>query len=144
MSTLTIHRKQFLKIGIPYWIYIDGRELGIMKGEEVNINLPAGEYNIAIRIVLILFKWQFHIGGSRKISVDDNTVRHLWITDKERVWNILFDIDLVLWIAEFFFTLPYPWKTVYDILSNGFFAIWLLRIWIIRNSYFIISDSRSK
>lgn len=138
MSNLTLHRRQAFKIGIPYWVYINERPVGIMKGREVNINMPAGKYDLAIRIVFQLFKWQFHIGGSRKITIDDGEQQHLWITDRERLWNILFDIDLVLWIAKLFFTLPYPWDIIYKILSNGFFAIWLIRLWIIRDRYFKI------
>ena len=32
--------------------------------------------------------------------------------------------------------LPEPWGLIYEILSNGFFAVWLLRVWIIRKKYF--------
>lgn len=32
----------------------------------------------------------------------------MMITDKERWWNILFDIDLVLWLAKMFFELLIP------------------------------------
>lgn len=135
MSTLTIHRRQLFKVGIPYWVYINGRPVVIMKGREVNINMPAGKYEIAVRIVFQLFKWQFHIGGSRLVNIADGEWLHLHISDKERIWNILFDIDMLLWMAEFFFTLPYPWDIVYKTISNGFFAVWLIRLWINRDKY---------
>lgn len=140
MSLITVHRKQVFKIGIPYWIYINGRPICIMRGKEVNINIPAGEYELGIRILFQLFKWQFHIGGSKRITINYNERKHLHITDHERIWNILFDIDMVLWIAEFFITLPHPWALVYKIISNGFFAIWIIRIWIIRKRYLQIKE----
>jgi len=139
LAKIVLHRKQLLNIGIPLWVLVDGRPLGIMNGKGVNITLPAGEHEVAVRMVFQLFKWQFYIGGSRKVAVDEDEVRHLRITDHERIWNILFDIDMVLWIAEFFVTLPHPWDMVYKIVSDGFFAIWLLRIWIIRKRYFQLS-----
>jgi len=139
MGRVVLHRKQRFNIGIPLWVVVDGRPLGIMKGKEVRIDMPSGEHEIAVRIVFMLFKWQFFIGGSRKVVVEDGEERHLQITDKERVWNILFDIDMVLWIVEFFFTLPHPWEMVYKVVSNGFFVVWLLRIWMIRKRYFQIA-----
>lgn len=52
----------------------------------------------------------------------------MMITDKERWWNILFGIDLVLWLIRFFIEFPYPWNIVYEVVSNGFFALSLARI----------------
>jgi hypothetical protein len=39
---------------------------------------------------------------------------------------------------------PEPWGTIYEMVSNGFFAVWLLRIWIIRKSYFNIEEKQPK
>jgi len=166
LTTLVFHRKQLFGVGIPYCIYVNGQLVGMTRtGQFTNpfgtlnfgkkdgssishsgsknhpffcLNMPAGEYEIAIRIVFQLFKWQFWLGGSRTIAVADSEVKHLWITDHERIWNILFDIDMLLWVAEFFITLPSPWNMIYKIVSDGFFAIWLIRIWIIRKRYFEI------
>lgn len=136
MSLLTLHRKQFHKIGIPLWVFINEQPVGIMRGKEVNIQLPEGKYDLSIRILFQIYKWRFHIGGSKHIDIKDGEHQQMRITDKERWWNILFDIDLIFWIMRFFITLPTPWDLVYEVLSNGFFAIWLLRIWIIREQYF--------
>ena len=54
----------------------------------------------------------------------------------EGTYNILFDIDLVIWMASFFFTLPSPWNIVYHALSDGFFALWIARLIIIRDRYY--------
>lgn len=140
MSILTLHRKQLFKLSIPYWVLINEQPIGIMQSSEVNIQLPAGEFVLSVKILFRLFKWQFNIGGSKKVNLTDNQHLHLNITDKERWWNILFDIDLIFWLAKFFFELPYPWNIIYEVVSNGFFVIWIARIWIIRDKYFIIKE----
>lgn len=140
MSILTLHRKQLFKLSIPYWVLINEQPIGIMQSSEVNIQLPAGKFVLSVKILFRLFKWQFDIGGSKKVNLTDNQHLHLNITDKERWWNILFDIDLIFWLAKFFFELPYPWNIIYEVVSNGFFIIWISRIWIIRDKYFIIKE----
>lgn len=127
-----------LTVGIPYWVFLNGRALGLMRGKEANIQLPEGSYDIGIWMVFQLWKWQLRIGSEKSITITEDYPQRIFITDKERWWNLLFDIDLFLWLASFFFTLPQPWNTIYDILSEGFFVLWLLRIWIIRKNYFIL------
>ena len=138
MAAITLHRKQFFKIALPYWVFVNGTYVGLMRGKEVRIVLPEGNYSIEVRVMFKLLKWTFYIGGNKQLSVDEGDQINLFITDKERWWNILFDIDLVLWIAEFFIPLPSPWDIVYKCVSNGFFLLWIIRIIIIRKRYFII------
>lgn len=107
-----------------------------MKGDDVDIDIPEGRYDIEVRVIFNPRKPGLYLGGNRTILLSEYEIKDLTITDKERRWNILFDIDLVLWVAEFFITLPSPWHAIYLILSNGFFIIWLLRLWIIRKEYF--------
>ena len=40
-----------------------------------------------------------------------------------------------------FIELPEPWNVVYHVLSEGFFAIWIIRILVIRNRYFKLMTS---
>lgn len=141
MPILTLHRRQMFKLSIPYWVLINKQPVGIMQGKEVNIQLPPGQYDLSVKIVLGLLKWRFHIGGSKLVTIDENQHLHLLITDKERWWNILFDIDLVFWVAKFFFELPYPWNIAYEVVSNGFFILWMVRIWFIRDRYFQIDKT---
>ncbi|MGM9795650.1 MAG: hypothetical protein ACI3ZZ_05480 [Candidatus Aphodosoma sp.] len=138
MASITLHRKQLLKIALPYWVLVNGNIVGIMRTKEVRIVLPEGNYSIEVRVMFKLLKWTFFIGGKREVDVDRNQQLDLYISDKERLWNVLFDIDLALWIAEFFIQLPSPWDIVYKCLSNGFFLLWIIRIIIIRKRYFII------
>lgn len=144
MPILTLHRRQMFKLSIPYWVFINEHPIGIMQGKEVSIELPPAQFDLSIKILFRLFKWQFSIGGKRKVLLSEGEHLHLRITDKERWWNILFDIDLVLWLVRFFVVFHYPWNIVYEIVSNGFFAIWLARIWFIRNRYFKIVEQNLK
>ena len=64
------------------------------------------------------------------VEVQGNTV--VEFHDRERLWNVLFDVDLAVWIVSFFVTLP----TVYKIVSDVFFAVWLVRLLIIRKRYY--------
>ena len=54
--------------------------------------------------------------------------------DRERLWNILFDIDLVLWVVSWFVQMP----PLYKILSDAFFVIWIVRLVLIRKKYYRI------
>ena len=140
MSIITIHRKQTFKFAIPYLVLINRQPIGIMQNKEISIQMPPGFYNIGVRIIGKLWKWTFSIGGENNIILNENQHLNLFVTDKERWWNILFHIDLILWLVSIFYTLPHPWNLIYEILSNGFFAIWIIRLWIIRKKYFILKE----
>ena len=142
MPILTLHRRQMFKLSIPYWVFINEHPIGIMQGKEVSIELPPTQFELSIKILFRLFKWQFSIEGKRKVCLSEGEHLHLRITDKERWWNILFDIDLILWLAKMFFELPYPWNIIYEVVSNGFFVLWLARIWFIRDRYFQIIEQK--
>lgn len=141
MPTLTLHRKQWLKVGLPYWVFINGQPIGIMRGREVNIHIPKGIYIVGTKLVFPLWRWRFELSGETSITLSDKDIQ-LQITDRERWWNLLFDIDLCLWIASFFVELPHPWNIVYHILSEGFFALWLIRIVLIRKRYFVLTGNQ--
>ena len=141
MAILTLHRKQRFKFAIPYWVFIDGQPVGMMRSSDVGIDLPEGSYNLAVKIVLGLWKWRFDIGGDTVVTLSEQIPTRVRITDRERWWNLLFDLDLIIWIACMFIELPEPWNVVYHVLSEGFFAIWLLRILIIRKRYFKLKTS---
>lgn len=153
MPVLTLHRRQLFKLAIPYWVFVsewstESAErvnecpVGVMQSREVSIQMPAGSYDVSVRILFQIFRWRFHIGGKRTVQLAEGEHLHLRIVDKERWWNLLFDLDLVLWLAKLFFELPAPWDVVYEAASNGFFALWIIRIWFIRNRYFQLGDEK--
>ena len=141
MALLTLHRNQRFKVAIPYWVFVDGQPVGMMRSSDVGIDLPEGSYNLAIKIVLGLWKWRFGIGGDTVVTLSEQLPTRVRITDRERWWNLLFDLDLIIWIACMFIELPEPWNVVYHVLSEGFFAIWIIRILVIRNRYFKLMTS---
>lgn len=137
MTQLILHRRQLLKVGIPYWVFINGHPVGFMNSKDAVIQMVAGQYNLGVKIVFRIKKWQFTIGSEEPITLENDSNCHVTISDKERWWNLLFDVDLVLWLICFFVTIPEPWNYLYHILSEGFFALWLIRIWVIRKRYFV-------
>ena len=84
------------------------------------------------------------IESSAEVYVPIGESKRLTFTYKDKIWNWLFNIDLVLWFLKRILHVPEPWGTIYEMVSNGFFAVWLLRIWIIRKSYFNIEEKQLK
>lgn len=130
MALLTISPKRKQIINIPHYLLINDQLLGLMKSEPVNIQLPTGNYEIIIRSA-----YKF-IESTITVQIGEEESKKVVFSDREKFWNWLFNLDLVLWLIKRFITIPNPWGGIYEIVSNGFFAIWLLRIWIIRKRYF--------
>jgi hypothetical protein len=123
---------------IPHYLLVNGQLLGIIKGGEVRVNLPSGIYHVTIRS---MYKF---IESTVEVYVPINEIKRLAFSDRDKWWNWLFNIDFVLWIIKRLIHVPEPWGTIYEVLSNGFFAVWLLRIWIIRKRYFKITEENQK
>ncbi len=136
-SQIIISPKGRLMRMVPHYLLVNGVVLGIVKGGEVHVSLPAGKYKLTIRSMYKFIETSFEICVSEGESV------RVFFSDRDRAWNRLFNIDLVLWILKRLLHVPEPWGTIYEIVSNGFFIVWLLRIWIIRKHYFDISVSRA-
>ncbi len=137
MSFLYIKPKKKHLVELPHYLLVNGQMLGLVRGETVRVHLPAGSYKLTVRSI-----YKF-IEGSAIVDVgEDETVTCL-ISDRELWWNILFNVDLILWVAKRFVNIGEPWDTVYEVASNGFFAIWLLRLWIIRKRYFKIEIQKN-
>lgn len=150
---LTIRRKHHSRFMLPLWVFVRIPEavsaipaelhkdhlVGLMRTQEVAVDLPEGRFVISVRLMFKLARWTFSIGGEHEIETSNEKSTTLVISDHERLWNTLFNIDLVIWAASFFFTMPSPWNVIYHILSEGFFALWILHIIIIRKRYFILT-----
>lgn len=128
------------KLFLPLWVFINGQPLGVMRGEGVTIELPEGTYNIAVKLLFQVWKLRFGIEGSSIVTASESLPLNLRVTDRERLWNILFDLDLVVWLASLFFTLPSPWNLVYHVLSDGFFLIWIIRLIVVRKRYYKLTQ----
>ena len=135
-SQLIISPKGKLMAMIPHYLLINDQLLGAFKGKEARINLPPGRYKVTIRS---MYKF---IESTIDVYIPIGESRRLTFSDRDKAWNWLFNIDLVLWLLKRILHVPEPWGTIYEIVSNGFFAIWLLRIWIIRKHYFTIKEEQ--
>ena len=136
MSKLIVTPKRSQFVSLPHYLLIDGKMIGLFK-EQVSIHLPAGYHSVTLRST---FRF---VENTVALSVGINECVILNYSDRERWWNILFNIDVLLWLIKRFSTFGEPWDTVYEVLSNGFFVIWMLRIWLIRKNYFQFTIKRA-
>ena len=139
MSTLTIHHlRHWYEPKLPHAVFINGYYVGMMKDHDLRIEIPVGIYNLKVQ-----FGGLIPLGKSGKsidLSVYSTTQVEVpqegdvlcELHDRERLWNILFDIDLILWVVSWLVTMP----PLYKILSDVFFVIWLARLVMIRKRYY--------
>jgi|WetSurMetagenome_2_1015567.scaffolds.fasta_scaffold436743_1 hypothetical protein len=132
MAEIIISPKKKRLFDLPHYICINDQVLGVMKGEPVHIQMPVGMYKITVRSA---FKF---IESSVMVDVEEGNVSTVAFSDREKIWNIIFNIDIVFWVVKRFINVGAPWDTIYEIISNGFFAVWLMRVWVIRKHYFKI------
>ena len=139
------HIRHWFEPKLPHTVFLDGLYAGIIKEEPLSLEVPPGSYSVKVQ-----FGGRVPLGKNGK-SVDlslsttetveiprsDNVV--CAFHDRERLWNILFDIDMVLWIVSLFVQMP----TLYKILSDSFFALWLVRLILIRKKYYKIKVTRA-
>lgn len=119
---------------LPHKIYFNGQLLGIMQRKEIQLKgIPEGKYSLKIQSMIPFIYAEKEIGVKRGA----NTVT---FSDREKFWDILFTIDLVLVIVKLFITLPDNIDLIYKIVTNGYFAIWLIYEWVIRKRYFRIEE----
>lgn len=134
MARLTIIQKnrRFMPL-LPHKILIGGQAVGLMRTPCVHIEIPQGAYEITIQSLFPFIK------SSAVVRIDEGVDNVMEFEDKEKYWDILFSVDMLLWIASLFIELQKPYSTIYHVLSEGFFAIWLIHIIVIRKRYFKIT-----
>lgn len=118
---------------LPHKILIGGQLIGLMRTPCVHINIPQGMYEVTIQSVFPFIK------TSAVVKINEGVDNVLEFEDKEKYWDILFSVDMLLWIASLFIKLQKPYSTIYHIISEGLFAIWLIHIIVIRKRYFKIT-----
>lgn len=128
-------RGRFMSM-IPHYVLINGQLLGMVKGGEARIAVPPGSYALTLRSL-----YRF-IEATVQVTIGPGQTARVTFGDRERLWNWLFNLDLVLWLLKRVVHVPEPWGTVYEVASNGFFIIWLLRVWLIRKRYFALQVTR--
>ena len=148
MSTLTIrHKRHWYEPRLPHSVFLNGYYVGMLKDDQLQGEVPPGSYLLRVQ-----FGGQIPIGKKGKsIDMSVSATEQVEIPttgevvcefhDRERLWNILFDIDLVLWVVSWFVTMP----PLYKILSDAFFVIWLVRLVVIRKRYYkIVTNNKSR
>ena len=115
---------------IPHKVLIDGHLLGVMQGREVTIELPMGEYDVTIQSMVPF------ISGTEHVEVGLREDIMLTFSDREAVWDWLMVVDMVLWVLKRFMNLAAPWTWIYEVFTNGYFVLWLVYEWRMRNRYF--------
>ena len=134
MARLTIiQKKRKYTPMLPHKILIGGQLLGLMRTPSVTINMPQGIYEVTVQS---LFPF---IRTSAVVKVDEGVDNVMEFEDKEKYWDIVFSLDMILWTASLFLNLQKPYSTIYNIISEGLFAIWLIHLIVVRKRYFRIS-----
>ncbi|MBQ7853018.1 MAG: hypothetical protein IJ342_09145 [Muribaculaceae bacterium] len=103
----------------------------------VHIEIPQGAYEITIQSLFPFIK------SSAVVRIDNGVDNVMEFEDKEKYWDILFSADMLLWIVSLFIELQKPYSTIYHIVSEGLFAIWLIHIIVIRKRYFKITTHQT-
>ncbi|MBQ8761368.1 MAG: hypothetical protein IJZ06_08115 [Bacteroidales bacterium] len=130
--TIIQKKRRFMPL-LPHKILIGGQLIGLMRTPCVHINIPQGMYEVTIQSVFPFIK------TSAVAKINEGVDNVLEFEDKEKYWDILFSVDMLLWIASLFISLQKPYSTIYHIISEGLFAIWLIHIIVIRKRYFKIT-----
>lgn len=140
-SMLTLHHnRHWYEPRLPHVVFIDGLFYSTMHVDTMKLDIPAGCYNLRVQ-----FGGRLPLGKSGRsidlslsstcpVEVRRNSDTTLVFHDRERIWNILFDIDLAVWIVSLFVAMP----VFYKIFSDAFFLVWLLRLVLIRKRYYRI------
>ena len=142
MPTLTIHHnRHWYEPKLPHAVFVNGYYVGMVKDSDLRIEIPASSYSLKVQFggLIPLGKsgksLDLSVSSTAQVEVPQEGDVLCEFHDRERLWNILFDIDLVLWVVSWFVTLP----PLYKILSDVFFAIWLVRLVVIRKKYYRIN-----
>jgi len=138
MNTLTLlHCRRFYEPRLPHLVFIDDLYAGTMQGDEMRMEVPTGRYRVRVQ-----FGGRVPLGKSGRsldlsvsgtsdgveVGRDVTVLFH----DRERLWNVLFDVDLVVWVVSLFVPLP----QVFKIVSDVFFVVWAVRLVLIRKRYY--------
>ena len=141
---LTIrHIRHWYEPRLPHAVFLDGLYAGMLKDDRLEVDAPAGSYQMRVQ-----FGGRVPIGKSGKsIDISLSSTQQIQVPrkgyvectfhDRERLWNLFFDIDLVVWVVSWFVTMP----PVFKVISDVFFAVWLLRLILIRKKYYKITST---
>ena len=132
------HIRHWYEPKLPHSFFINGLYVGMMKDQDMRIEIPAGKYSLKVQFggLIPLGKSgksiDLSVSSTTQVEVQQEADTLCEFHDRERLWNILFDIDLILWVVSWFVTMP----PLYKILSDTFFVVWLVRLIMIRKKHY--------
>ena len=107
MPTLTIiQKKRKFTPMLPHKILIGGQFIGLMRTPSVRIDIPQGLYEVTIQSIFPFIK------TAAIVKIEDGVDNVLEFEDKEKYWDMVFSLDMVLWIASLFIELQKPYSTI--------------------------------
>ena len=115
---------------LPRYVWVDGVMVGVMRTPSATLLLPPGRHKVRVQSVVRILR------ADVEVDLKAQQPAVLRFASRESVWDVLFAIDLVLCLARLFFTFPQPYDTIYEVCTNGFFAVWLVYEYAIRNKYY--------
>lgn len=132
MARLIISQKKKGKfsLSVPHYILINGRTIGLMNTPSVTLEVPPATFQVRIQSVL---RWFY---TEATVVTHDETDTFIEFSDREKWWDALFVVDILLWCIKGLLHLTAPWTWIYEIFTNGYFAAWLIYEWVIRKKYF--------
>lgn len=125
-----IQKRAKFSLNIPHKILINNVFVGIMKTSEIQIEMPPGHFKITIQSMFPF------ISAEKEIDVEEGVDNVLEFWDREKWWDRLLVIDIVMWVLQLFLTLPPKIDLAYKIFTYGIFILWLIYEWCIRKNYF--------
>ena len=136
---LTIrYKRHWFEPKLPHSVFLNGYFVGMMKDDQLRVQVPPGSYSLRVQFggrVPIGKKGKsidLSLSSTEQVEVPQTGEVVCEFHDREWLWNILFDIDLVLWVVSWFVQMP----PLYTILSDAFFVIWIVRLILIRKRYY--------
>lgn len=130
MGKLTITQQSRGRLVMPRYLLIGGEMAGLMREKLTSIELLPGTYRIRIQSAL---RWFY---SEANVTISESADSFIDYHDRERVWDAVFIVDLLLWCIKGIFHLSHPWSLAYDIFTNGYFALWAVYELVIRRRYF--------
>lgn len=115
---------------LPHKLFINDQFVGLMQTPKVDVELPQGTYQVRIQSIIPL------LSSTTLVRIAEGMRNVLTFFDKEKLWDIVFWVALLLELVHLFLDLPRPWNIAYHIVDNGLFILWLCYEWAIRKRYF--------
>ena len=133
------HRGRKLpRVFLPHRLWITGRMVGVIQSERVDVEIPQGVYEIRVQSMIPILE------SRAEIRIEEGVRNVMTIGDREKGWDMVFWIALVMEIVHCFLTLPRGWNVAYHIVDDGLFVAWLVYEWVIRKRYFDIDFAHYK